>query len=99
MALIEDYTIKNGLGIRVTARKTCQVIRKQKGVWQEIGKLYDLPVVDEDLRWGGDSQIPASVLAVALRAYELDHPNSRLRSVLTRRVVRPRLLQALAVTG
>jgi hypothetical protein len=98
MALTEDYTIKNGLGIRITARKTCQVIRKQKGAWQEIGKVYDIPVAEEDLRWG-DSQIPASVLAVALRAYELDHPQSRLRSILTRRVARPRLLQAMAVNG
>ena len=96
MALIEDYTIRNGIGIRVTGRKTCQVIRKQKGVWKEIGRIYDLPVEEEDLRWGS-SEIPASVLAVALRAFELDHPNSRLRAVLTRRVARPRLLEAMAV--
>lgn len=90
MELIEDYTIRNGIGIRISGRRTCQVIRKQKNVWKEIGKLYELPVADEDLKWS--SEIPASVLAVALRAYEMDHPSSRLRFVLTRRVARPRLL-------
>jgi hypothetical protein len=90
MELIEDYTIRNGLGIRISGRKTCQVIRKQKNVWNEIGRVYELPVNEDDLKWG--SEIPASVLAVALRAYEMDHPNSKLRVVLTRNVARPRLV-------
>lgn len=94
MELIEDYTIRNGLGIRISGRKECQVIRKQKNAWQEIGRVYQLPVLEEDLKWG--SEIPASVLAVALRAYELDHPNSRLRAVLTRKAVRPRLVAMMA---
>jgi hypothetical protein len=94
MELIEDYTIRNGLGIRISGRKTCQVIRKQRNVWNEIGRQYDLPVADEDLKWGGS--IPASVLAVALRAYELDHPNSKLRSVLTRKALRPKLVAMMA---
>jgi hypothetical protein len=94
MELIEDYTIRNGLGIRINGRKTCQVIRKQKNVWNEIGQVYELPVHEEDLKWG--SEIPASVLAVALRAYEMDHPTSKLRSVLTRKVARPRLVAMVA---
>ncbi len=90
----EDFTIRNGLGIRISGRKTCQVIRKQKNVWKEIGQVYELPVSEEELRWGA-SGIPASVLAVALRAYEMDNPHSKLRTLLTRKVVRPRLLQAM----
>ncbi len=95
MELNEDYTIRNGLGIRIIGRRTCQVIRRQKNVWNVIGKTYELPVAEQDLKWG--SEIPASVLAVALRAYEMDHPNSRLRAVLMRKVPRPRLVEALAV--
>ena len=94
MELIEDYTIRNGLGIRIRGRKTCQVIRKQRNVWNEIGKVYELPVQEEDLKWR--AEIPASVLAVALRAYEMDHPTSKLRVVLTRNVVRPRLVAMMA---
>ncbi len=94
MELIEDYTIRNGLGIRINGRKTCQVIRKQKNVWTEIGRIYELPVAEGELKW--NLEIPASVLAVALRAYELDHPNSKLRTVLTRKVMRPRLVETMA---
>jgi hypothetical protein len=94
MELIEDYTIRNGLGIRIAGRKTCQVIRKQKNVWNEIGQVFELPVHEDDLKWG--SLIPASVLAVALRAYEMDHPTSKLRAVLTRKAVRPRLVAMVA---
>ena len=95
MELIEDYTIRNGLGIRINARKTCQVIRKQKNEWKEIGRVYELPVAEEELRW--NLEIPASVLAVALRAYEMDHPNSKLRAVLTRKIVKPRLVEQMAI--
>jgi len=98
MELIEDYTIKNGLGIRVSGRKTCQVIRRRNNVWQEIGRVYTMPLDEQELRWGATG-IPASVLAVAVRAYELDHPTSKLRAMLTRRVVRPRLVQAWAANG
>ncbi len=98
MQLTEDYTIKNGIGIRIAGRKTCQVIRKQKGEWVEIGQQYELPVNEAELSMGALG-VPASVLAVAVRAYELDHPNSGLRQVLTRRVLRPRLLQSLAANG
>ena len=98
MQLTEDYTIKNGLGIRIVGRKTCQVIRKQKGKWSEIGKAYELPIEESELSMGSLG-VPVSVLAVAVRAYELDHPNSRLRQVLTRKIVRPRLLQSLAANG
>lgn len=91
---MEDYTIRNGLGIRINGRKTCQVIRKQRNVWNAIGQVYNLPVHEDDLKWG--SEIPASVLAVALRAYEMDHPNSRLREVLTRKVLKPKLIAMMA---
>lgn len=94
MEPIEDYTIRNGLGIRINNRKTCQVIRKQRNVWSEIGQVYELPVQENDLKW--HAEIPASMLAVALRAFEMDHPNSRLRAVLTRNVARPRLIAMVA---
>lgn len=98
MQLTEDYTIKNGIGIRIVGRKTCQVIRKQKGEWREIGHQYELPVNEAELSMGSVG-VPVSVLAVAVRAYELDHPTSRLRQVLTRKIARPRLLQSLAANG
>jgi len=98
MQLTEDYTIRNGLGIRIMGRKTCQVIRKQKGEWREIGQVYELPVDEAELAMG-TLGIPASVLAVAVRAYELDHPNSKLRQVLLRRIARPRLVQSMAAVN
>jgi hypothetical protein len=98
MEMTEDYTIKNGLGIRVIGRKTCQVIRKQKNEWKEIGRVYELPVDAADLSLG-TLGIPASVLAVAVRAYELDHPASRLRVMLTRRVARPRLIERMVASA
>jgi len=98
MGLTEDYTIKNGLGVRVNGRKTCQVIRKQKNEWKEIGKLYELPVDAAELAIGTVG-IPASVLAVAVRAYELDHPGSKLRAMLTRRIARPRLLERMVASA
>jgi hypothetical protein len=78
----QDFTIPNGLGIRIVDGRICQVIRKQRGVWKEIGKPYDLPLHDEDLVWTRNG-IPVSVIAVALRAYELDNPTSQLRQQLT----------------
>jgi len=45
-----------------------------------------LPLQQEDLRFG-KSGIPASVLAVAVRAYELNNPGSSLREDLTRMAV------------
>jgi hypothetical protein len=82
MTAKQDYTIRNGLGIRITDGQTCRVIRKQRGCWKEIGRVYELPLTDADLRWDEDGMIPASVLAVALRAYELDNPKSNLRQQL-----------------
>jgi hypothetical protein len=98
MEFTEDYTIKNGLGIRVVGRKTCKVIRKQRGEWQEIGQVYELPVEQAELSMGTVG-IPVSVLAVAVRAYELDHPASKLRVMLTRRVTRPRLLEKMVANA
>lgn len=62
-------------------QRTCQAIRKQRGVWKEIGQVYNLPLPARDLEWSTDG-IPASVIAVALRAFELDHPRSELRDLL-----------------
>jgi hypothetical protein len=81
MALQQDFTIRNGLGIRVIDQRSCQAIRKQRGVWKEIGRVYQLPVSEHDLQWS-KMGTPASVLAVALRAYELDHKGSELRDLL-----------------
>jgi hypothetical protein len=78
----QDFIIPNGLGIRIVGRSTCQVIRRQRGVWKEIGKVYELPLSQEDLQFSRTG-IPASVIAVALRAFEIDNPNSQLRRELT----------------
>ena len=77
-----DFTIPNGLGIRILDGRTCQVIRRQHGVWKEIGRPYELPLQDDDLKWSQDG-VPASVIAVALSAYELGHPGASLRRELT----------------
>jgi hypothetical protein len=82
MAEVRDYTIRNGIGIRIHGTDTCQVIRLQKGVWNEIGQAYPIPVEKTLLIWT-ETGIPASILAVALRVYELDHPGSPLRRLLT----------------
>lgn len=81
MAQQQDFTIRNGLGIRIIDQRTCRAIRKQRGAWKEIGQVYSLPLPVRDLEWSSDG-IPASVIAVALRAYELDHPRSDLRDLL-----------------
>jgi hypothetical protein len=78
----QDFTIHNGLGIRIVDGYTCQVIRQQRGAWKEIGRAYELPLSQEDLQFSKRG-IPASVIAVALRAYELDNPGSSLRQKLT----------------
>jgi hypothetical protein len=87
MEEVRDYTIKNGIGIRVKDGQTCRVIRHLKGAWIEIGQSYELPIDKSAVVWTS-SGIPATVLAVALRVYELDHPESNLRSLLTRGVGR-----------
>jgi hypothetical protein len=81
MTHVQDFTIRNGVGIRIVNGQTCQVIRRLRGVWKEIGRKYELPLGSADLQWTGG--IPATVIAVALRAYELDHPGSALRAELT----------------
>jgi hypothetical protein len=81
MALQQDFTIRNGLGIRVRDQRTCQAIRLQRGVWKEIGSVYELPLSERDLQWSPGG-VPGSVIAVALRAYELDHPDAHLRDLL-----------------
>ena len=86
---VQDYTIKNGLGIRVKGGKTCQVIRMIKGAWVEIGSVYNIPVDRNVLVWT-PSGIPSSVLAVALRVYELDNPGTPLRRMLSGGVRRER---------
>src|SRR5581483_11855579 len=73
--------IKNGIGIRLWGNKACRVIRLIKGQWVEIGSVYDLPVDENTLVWT-KTGIPATILAVALRVYELDNPGTPLRSLL-----------------
>ncbi len=82
MDQFRDFTVRNGIGIRLFGDRNCRVIRRIKTGWVEIGPVYSLPVEPSVLNWpkGG---IPASVLAVALRFYELDHAGTVLRSVLT----------------
>jgi hypothetical protein len=60
------------------------VIRFQKNAWNEIGQTYAIPVDRQLLIWT-ESGIPASILAVALRVYELDNPGTKLRGLLTGR--------------
>ncbi len=92
---IRDYTIHNGIGIRVKGSQACQVIRLVRGQWVEIGNEYSIPVDPSALCWT-PTGIPATVLSVALRVYELDHPTTSLRRMLmgkpareTSRYVRP----------
>jgi hypothetical protein len=84
----QDFTIPNGIGIRIANGRTCQVIRQQRGTWKEIGRAYPLPLTDEDLQWT-KSDIPVSVIAVALRAYEMKNPQSLLRQRLKSRCAAP----------
>ena len=76
----QDYTLRHGIGIRIES-ESCRVIRIIKGEWTEIGPVYKIPVQSELLTWTPPA-IPPGVLAVALRAYELDHPGTRLRHLL-----------------
>jgi len=82
MEEFQDYTIHNGIGIRVQGSRSCRVIRLVKGQWVEIGAAYSIPVEPDALIWTSTG-IPATTLAVALRVYELDHPTSKLRGLLT----------------
>ncbi len=77
----QDYTVRQGIGIRL-AEEGCRVIRKLKGRWTEIGPLYKIPVEPRLLTWTPPA-IPPGVLALALEAYEHDHPGTRLRYLLT----------------
>jgi|SRR5690242_2929626 len=93
MTDVQDYMSndrvgKNGIGIRVRRKESCQVIRQQKDNWIEIGPVYRLPVEENLLVWT-ETGIPSSVLAVALRVYELDNPGTQLRRILSGRSLRP----------
>jgi hypothetical protein len=84
MEAVRDYTIRNGLGVRVWNRTNCRVIRLVRKEWVEIGERYALPIDRQLLVWT-ETGIPASILAVAVKVYELDHPESGLRWILTSR--------------
>ncbi len=84
MRQVREFTIRHGLGIRLYGDNACRVIRKVKDNWVEIGEEYSLPVDPSALIWTRTG-IPATVLAVALRMYELEAPGSRLRAILTGR--------------
>jgi hypothetical protein len=91
---LRDYVTRKEIGIRVEGAESCRVIRLQNGSWIEIGQKYSLPVESSALDWSA-SGIPGSMLAVALRIYELDYPEEELRSKLTRKIrKRPRTLNS-----
>ena len=77
----KDFT-KDDIGVRVY-EGYCIVIERKSGVrgWQECGQHFPLPLSE-----GFDSltTIPASRLAIAVRAYEIANPGERLRDLLTR---------------
>ena len=81
----KDYLTRKDLGIRIKGREGCCVIRFQNGSWIEIGRDYELPMESALLSWPS-SGVPGSILAVALRIYELDHPGTDLRMRLTRKL-------------
>jgi hypothetical protein len=86
MRPVRDYRTSKDLGIRLKGDEVCRVIRQIKGEWIEIGRDYELPVDPNVLIWSPPG-IPSSVLAVALRIYELDNPASDLRiRLMTKRV-------------
>ena len=86
MKPVRDYRTPKDLGIRIKGNDVCRVIRQMKGEWVEIGRDYELPVDPNVLIWSPPG-IPGSILAVALRIYELDHPESDLRlQLLSKRV-------------
>jgi hypothetical protein len=89
---LRDYVTRKEIGIRIEGAESCRVIRLQNGLWIEIGQKYSLPVDSNVLEWSANG-IPGSMLAVALRIYELDHPEEELRSKLARKLrKRPRTL-------
>lgn len=85
MQPVKDYLTGKDLGIRIKGRDGCCVIRFQNGSWIEIGRDYELPMDSALLSWPS-SGVPGSILAVALRIYELDHPGADLRVLLTRKI-------------
>ena len=84
MKPVRDYRTPKDLGIRLKGNDICRVIRQMKGEWIEIGRDYELPVDTNVLIWSPPG-IPSSILAVALRIYEMDNPESDLRTLLTRK--------------
>ncbi|HEX4810768.1 MAG TPA: hypothetical protein VH325_17660 [Bryobacteraceae bacterium] len=86
MEPVRDYRTPKDLGIRIKGNEVCRVIRQMKGAWVEIGRDYELPIDPNVLIWSPPG-IPSSILAVALRIYELDHPESDLRTYLMRKRV------------
>ena len=80
-----DFT-QGKLGIRVLDND-CAIIEKKPGVegWVEDGHRFPLPVPV-----GFDSvvTIPASRLALAFKAYEIEHPASGLRELLMKKPAR-----------
>lgn len=86
MTPVRDYRTAKDLGIRLKGNDICRVIRQIKGEWVEIGRDYEVPVDPNVLIWSPPG-IPSSILAVALRIYELDNPNSDLRAMLMRKRV------------
>jgi hypothetical protein len=62
----------------------CIVIEKKPGVsgWQEHGQPFPLPLQ----RFDSLATIPASRLALAVSAYEMNNPGNTLTEVLTKKL-------------
>jgi hypothetical protein len=77
----------NNLGIRVY-EGYCIVIEKKPGVsgWQECGQPFLLPLK----RFDSLATIPASRLALAVSAYEMNNPGNELRELLTKKPAGPK---------
>ena len=59
MDQFRDYTVRNGIGIRLFIHNQCRVLRRVKMDWIEIGPVYAVPVEANDLNWPRNG-IPAS---------------------------------------
>jgi hypothetical protein len=80
--MYRDFTT-DYLGVRVY-EDYCIVIEKEPdvSVWQEHGQGFPLPLQ----RFDSLAAIPASRLALAVSAYEMNNPGNTLIEVLTRKL-------------
>jgi hypothetical protein len=76
-----DY-LGTQVGVRVTP-EYCVALTRREQEWSPEGKHHPLPVPAEDLLPLGQPPATPSALRVAFLAYEVEHPGSDLRAVLT----------------